>query len=111
MSDLTDKEQRNVRTALKFLHYRIGRWKPITQALKMGEDSIHKIANGGTVTASLAFRLARLVEVSLDDLLAGKWLSPRICRHCGHPPDDFEDEETVVGGELHKLTVIDGGKK
>lgn len=112
MSDLTDKEQRNVRLALKFLHYRVGRWRPIAEALKMTEDAITKVANGTTVTASHAFRLARLVEVPLDDLLAGTWLSPRICRHCGHPPDDFEDEETVVTDTvLSRFTVIDGGKK
>ena len=35
--------------------------------------------------------------VPMDELLAGQWLSPRVCPHCGHPPDDFVDEETVVG--------------
>jgi hypothetical protein len=32
----------------------------------------------------------------VDDLLAGRHLSSRVCPHCGHPPDDFADEETVV---------------
>jgi len=26
----------------------------------------------------------------------GQWLSARVCPHCGHPPNDFVDEETVV---------------
>jgi hypothetical protein len=30
----------------------------------------------------------------MDALLAGQWLSSRVCPHCGHPPDDFVDEET-----------------
>jgi hypothetical protein len=30
------------------------------------------------------------------ELLAGQWLSAQVCSHCGHPPDDFVDEETVV---------------
>lgn len=34
--------------------------------------------------------------MSIDDLLAGALLSPRTCPHCGRPPDDFVDEETVV---------------
>jgi hypothetical protein len=34
--------------------------------------------------------------VSIDDLLAGALLSSRTCPHCGRPPDDFADEETVV---------------
>ncbi|HEX2687870.1 MAG TPA: hypothetical protein VHN14_14685 [Kofleriaceae bacterium] len=45
---------------------------------------------------ALALRVARLAGVPMDELLAGRWLSPRVCPHCGHPPDDFVDEETVV---------------
>lgn len=48
------------------------------------------------MTAGLAYSVARLTEVSIDDLLAGALLSPRTCPHCGHPPADFEDEENVV---------------
>ena len=40
--------------------------------------------------------VARLTDVSIDDLLAGALLSPRTCPHCGRPPSDFEEEETVV---------------
>jgi hypothetical protein len=32
----------------------------------------------------------------MDELLAGQWLLARVCPHCGHPPEDFIDEETVV---------------
>jgi hypothetical protein len=32
----------------------------------------------------------------MDERLAGQWLSPRVCPHCRHPPEDFGDEETVV---------------
>jgi hypothetical protein len=45
------------------------------------------------VTAGLAYSVARLTEVSIEDLLAGALLSPRTCPH---PPEDFEDEPTVV---------------
>jgi len=51
---------------------------------------------GRDVTARLAYSVARLTDVSIDDLLAGALLSPRTCPHCGRPPDDFIDEETVV---------------
>ena len=96
MSDLTAKEQRHVRTALKFLRFRVGGWKAVAEALHLKEDSVQKVAAGGAVSVNLAFRLARLAEISVDDLLAGAWLSPRVCPHCGRPPEDFEDEETVV---------------
>ena len=29
----------------------------------------------------------------MDELLAGQWLSARVCPHCDHPPDDFVDGE------------------
>jgi len=46
------------------------------------------------VTASIVFRVARFVEVSVDDLLAGRYL-PGACPHGGHMPD-FADEDTSV---------------
>lgn len=101
-----------MRTALRFLRVRAGAWGPVAKALKIEEDSVSKVAcERRAVTASLALRVARFVGIPLDDLLAGTWLSPRVCRHCGHPPDDFGDESTVVEGLAAPFTVLDGGKK
>lgn len=106
MTDLTLKEQQHVRTALRFLRLRIGGWEPLAKGLGFQWDTVQKVATGmRSVTASMALRVARLADAPVDDLLAGRWLSPRTCRHCGHPPDDFEDEETIVG-ELS--AAIDG---
>ena len=97
MNDLTTKEQRAVRTALRFLRLRVGAWKPLVKALRYEYDSIQKVAAGKkAVTPALALRVARFAGVAMDDLLAGQWLSARVCPHCGHPPEDFVDEETVV---------------
>lgn len=97
MSDLTEKEQRHVRTALRFLRLSIGTWKPLAAALRYDSESIGKVVTGRrNVTATLALRLARFVDLPVDDLLAGKYLPTRTCPHCGHPPTDFEHEETVV---------------
>jgi transcriptional regulator with XRE-family HTH domain len=111
---LTDKEQRHVRTALRFLRYRVGGWQPLADALGTKADTIGKVLRGGrAVTANLAYRVARLTDVSIDDLLAGALLSPRTCPHCGQPPDDFADEETVVTDRARtgELTVLEGGKR
>ena len=54
------------------------------------------VAGKKAVTPALARRVARLAGVGMDELLAAQWLSPRTCPHCGHPPEDFVDEETVV---------------
>jgi len=97
MNDLTEKEQRAVRTALRFLRLRMGAWAPLAEALRMEMDSLEKIVNGRrNVNAGLALRVARFVDVPIDDLLAGRYLSPRVCPHCGHPPDDFVDEDTRI---------------
>jgi len=83
-----------VRTALRFLRYRVGGWQPLADALGVKADTISKVLRGGrSGTAALAYSVARLTDVSIDNLLAGQLLSPRTCPHCGRPPDDFADEE------------------
>jgi hypothetical protein len=77
-------------------------------------DSIGKVLRGGRdVTVKLAYSVARLTDVSIDDLLTGALLSPRTCPHCGRPPDDFADEETVVTDRapVRGLAVLDGGEQ
>ena len=96
MSDLTLTEQKHVRTAIRALRRKVGAWGPLADALHAKYDTIEKVVNGRrAVTASLAFRVARLAGVPVDDLLAGQYL-PGACPRCGHLPD-FADEETVVG--------------
>ena len=95
--DLLEPEQRNVRTALRYLRVRAGGWVTVAAALKCQAESLGKIVSGRRgVTASLAVRVARLVEVSIDVLLDGCAMPPRTCPHCGRAPDDFGDEATVV---------------
>ena len=90
MSDLTDRKPRPVRTML--LRVRAsGTWEPTAKVLHVEEDTIAKVAPSRRPVTT---RLAGLVRV--DDLLAERHLSPRVCPHCGHPPDDFVDEETTV---------------
>ena len=97
MSDLTDREQRAVRVALRFLRFRAGAWKGLAKALRYEEHSLQKAATGKRpISPTLALRAARLAGVGMDALLAGQWPSARVCRHCGHPPDDFADEDTVI---------------
>ncbi len=60
MNDLTDKEQRAVRTALRFLRLRVGAWGPLAKELRYEWDSIQKVATGKrAVTPALALRVAR----------------------------------------------------
>jgi len=63
-SDLTNKEQRAVRTALRFLRLRVGSWAPLAKALRYEYDSVQKVAAGRkAVTPALALRVARFADV------------------------------------------------
>jgi transcriptional regulator with XRE-family HTH domain len=93
---LTGSEQRHVRTAIRFMRYKVGGWQAVAEALGMKADTISKVLRGARdVTANLAYSVARLTDVSIDELLSGALLSPQTCPHCGRPPD-FADEVTVV---------------
>jgi len=96
MSDLDLKEQRHVRVGLKILRRRIGNWETVAKAIRRSYDNTKKVANGQkTVSATTAFRVSQLLEVTFDDLLAGTFVTPGTCLHCGRRVD-FADEDTVV---------------
>lgn len=97
MTDLDGKEQKHVRTALRFLCTSHGDWKSVARALPFESNNLRSIMRGDRdVSAMLAFRTARLAGVSVDDLLTGRF-RPGACPRCGHVPD-FADEPTVVEG-------------
>ncbi len=96
MSDLSLTEQKHVRTALRYLRRRIGTWAPVAEALRVAPATMEKVVNERrAVTASLAFRVARLAGVPIDDVLEGRYL-PGACPRCGYVAD-FADEATAVG--------------
>lgn len=89
--DLTMKEQRAVQGALNFLRVRCGGWAAVSKVLHVKDTSLSKIAKQGPVTPTLAFRVARFVQVGIDDLLAGKFPSPGTCPMCGHQREEDAD--------------------
>lgn len=101
MSDLTSKEQANVRAALQFLRSRCGGWEPLAKVLKSKDSTLRRMAAGRTVTAGLAVRIARLVSVGVDDVLAGRFPEPGTCAHCGHRADAQEQSLTI--GQLSPI--------
>ena len=85
--DLTPAEATCVRTALKFLHSRMGGWQPVAKALCFRKVSLSNVASGHKmVSASLAFRVAKFVGVTVDDVLTGRFPEPGTCPYCGHRP-------------------------
>jgi hypothetical protein len=83
--DLTTQEQAHVRSALKFLRARLGGWQPLAKVLRLGESTLGNVAGGHRAASIIiAFRVARLAKVGVDDVLAGKFPPPGTCPHCGH---------------------------
>lgn len=83
--DLTAQEQQRVRAALKFLRARFGGWGQLAKAMKTKDTTLSNVAGGHKiVTPSMVFRVARLVQVGIDDLLAGRFPEPGTCPMCGH---------------------------
>jgi transcriptional regulator with XRE-family HTH domain len=101
MSDLDLKEQNNVRATLSFLRGQMGGSGVLAKALRFEPQTVNYVMSGrGTVSASMAFRVARLLDASVDDLLAGRY-RPGACPKCGHmpsylPQSDFADESTTI---------------
>jgi hypothetical protein len=93
MSDLTPDEQKHVRTAIRLLRVRCGGWVPLTKALRFTRSTLQKDAP----TPAVAFRVARLACVSVDDALTGKYPLPGTCAHCGHRKEDAEQAARQFG--------------
>lgn len=112
MSDLDLNEQSNVRATLNFLRGQMGGFVAVAKALRFDYRTVVRSATGRRdVTASMAIRVARLLDASVDDLLAGRY-RPGACPKCGHMPSylaqsDFTDDSTVV--ENAPRPAIGGG--
>lgn len=86
-ADLTPDEERNVRTALKFLYQRCGAWEPLSKALGTSSDMLSRITCGmRPVPARLVFRVARFAKVGVDDVLTGRFPPEGTCPNCGYCP-------------------------
>jgi len=90
VSDLTTKEQANVRTALLFLRTRTGA-DTLAKVLKADRATLRRvIAGNDPVSASMAFRAARVAGVGVDDVLTGRYPLHGTCAHCGHREEAAE---------------------
>lgn len=77
--DLTPEELANLRAAIQFLRVRCGGWEPLAKALRVNKHTIW-----GNPGPMVAFKIARVAGVGVDDVLAGRYPPEGVCRHCGH---------------------------
>ena len=87
MHRLTEKEQENARAALRFLRATVGSWETVAAALGTSPKIVRLANNGGIVTPAMAFCVARLADVGVDDILAGKFVPEGTCPQCGYTQD------------------------
>ena len=84
-NDLSKVEQENVRLALRFLRTSAGKWESLGKMLGIAAATIRLVTSGANpVSASMAFRVARFANISIDNLLAGKYPPAGTCPYCGH---------------------------
>jgi hypothetical protein len=83
VNDLTADEQKNVRTALRFLRARCGTWATVSKALRLHEGTLCNVVGGRPVSALVAFRVAKFAKVGVDDVLTGRFPPEGTCPHCG----------------------------
>jgi hypothetical protein len=79
---LTATERTNVLAAVRFLRARCGGWKPLVKAI-----GFSRVTLSVRPSPAVAFRMARLAGVGVDDVLTGRFPPPGTCPHCGHRED------------------------
>lgn len=83
--DVTPDEAAHVRTALVYLRTRSGGWAPLAKVLGFRVGHLTEVGRSrAAVSATLVFRIARLAQVGIDDVLAGRYPAANACPHCGH---------------------------
>lgn len=89
--DLSLKEQANVRALLNVLRVKLGgnNWRNVELALPISHSALYEILAGrAEVSTTVAFRVAKALDVSLQELLTGEAVPPGVCRHCGRSQDE-----------------------
>ena len=82
--DLSREEQQNVLDTLRTLRARFGNWFTVERALPISHSQRVEMTEGRTeVSTTIAFRIAKLLEVSLHDVIQGLLLPKPTCPHCG----------------------------
>jgi DNA-binding XRE family transcriptional regulator len=83
--DLSLPEQENVRALLRVLHVKMGRrWQTVARALPIASNSLVQTMSGRVeVGVTIAFRVAKLMNASIYDVINGTALPASVWKHCG----------------------------
>lgn len=82
--DLTAAEQANVKAALRVLRTHLGGWHAVSAALACTHKTLeHSISQRGKASGAMAIRVARIAQVSVEDVLSGAFPKRGACPRCG----------------------------
>jgi hypothetical protein len=71
------------------LRVKLGGWRAVQHALPMSDNVLWQAVSGRTeVSATLAFRAARLLDAPISAVLTGTALPPGTCRHFGRSNEE-----------------------
>jgi plasmid maintenance system antidote protein VapI len=88
--DLSLTEQANIRALLNVLRVKLGgaNWRNVERALPISHSMLAEILSGrAEISTTIAFRISKALDVSLQEAITGKAVPPGTCRHCGMPSD------------------------
>jgi hypothetical protein len=103
--DLSVDEQEHVRNAIHFLRLKLGTWKSLARLLHFEEITLTQSADGSrSVTASMAFRIARVANIKVDELITGHFPVPGTCPRCGYKPPKRATLGAPVNADNGKAT-------
>lgn len=84
LNRLLPVEEERVRVAMRVLRVRYGNWCRVADALGHHRVTVERVLNiRRTATPAFAMRVARLLGVSLGDVLSGAWPKAGECLMCG----------------------------
>lgn len=85
LNRLLPVEEERVRRAMRVLYVRCGsNWTRVSEALGHHRVTVERVLNiRRTATPAFAMRVARLLGVSLGDVLSGAWPKRGECLMCG----------------------------
>lgn len=83
--DLSPDQQMHVRNALQYARTRFDSWSTLAKLLGMNDTVLGDVRVGKRdVGVVLTFRLAKILGVGVDALLAETWAEPGMCPRCGY---------------------------
>ncbi len=87
--DLSLAEQENVRVCLRALHARFGNWRNVERSLPVAHSvMVELMSERCEVSVVIAFRVAKVLDASIYDVIAGRAVPAGTCRSCGKEPGE-----------------------